>query len=348
MHSSNKDSSNKDRSNRKSSNKESFTKDTPGKDSSINSSESSHRHDHGHSHGHSHHHHGGDKKALKKAFILISTFMFVELGVGIWTNALVLLADAGHMFLDATALGLAWWAAHIADRGFDQKLSYGYHRFQVLAAFVNGLTLVALVVWITVEATMRLFSPEAMLPLPALLVAIAGFVVNLIAFRWLHDTSGNTNIRSAALHVLGDLLGSTAAILASLAVLIFGWLYADPILTLIIVVILSRGAYYVVKESAHILLEGVPEGVNLGDIKTTLTNEVSDVIQIHHVHAWGLTAEKPLLTLHALVNEGAKVQVVVEDIKRVLRNIYNIEHSTIQVEIGPCPDDHGEHDAHSH
>jgi cobalt-zinc-cadmium efflux system protein len=321
---------------------------SPNKKSPNKNNEFSHGHVHVHSHGHSHHLHGGDKKVLQKAFILISTFMLVELGVGIWTNALVLLADAGHMFLDATALGLSWWAAHISERGYDQKLSYGYHRFQVLAAFVNGLTLVVLIVWISVEATMRLFVPEAILPLPALLVAIAGFVVNLIAFRWLHDASNNTNIRSAALHVLGDLLGSTAAILASLAVLIFGWLYADPVLTLLIVVILSRGAYYIVKESAHILLEGVPEGVNLGDIKTTLTNEVSDVIQIHHVHAWGLTAEKPLLTLHALVNEGAKVQVVVEDIKRVLRNIYNIEHSTIQVEIGPCPDDHGEHDQHSH
>ena len=343
MHISNKDSSNKNSSNKNSSNK-----DNSNEDSSINSNKSSHRHDHGHSHGHSHHHHSGDKKALKKAFILISTFMFVELGVGLWTNALVLLADAGHMFLDATALGLAWWAAHISERGYDQKFSYGYHRFQVLAAFVNGLTLVVLVVWITVEAVTRLFSPEEMLPLPTLIVAAIGFAVDLTAFRMLHNTSGNTNIRSAALHVLGDLLGSTAAILASLAVLLFGWLYADPILTLIIVIILSRGAYYVVKESAHILLEGVPEGVNLGDIKTTLANEVSDVIQIHHVHAWGLTAEKPLLTLHALVNEGAKVQAVIEDIKRVLRNIYNIEHSTIQVEFGPCPDDHGEHDAHSH
>ena len=113
---------------------------------------------------------------------------------------------------------------------------------------------------------------------------------------------------------MGDLLGSTAAILASTAVLLFGWLYADPVLTLLIVVILTRGAYYVVKESAHILLEGVPNGVNLSEIKTTLASEVSDVIQIHHVHAWGLTAEKPLITLHALVNEGSQIQVVIEDI----------------------------------
>ena len=291
---------------------------------------------------HSHHHSDGDISALRKACLLITTFMLVELVVGLWANALVLVADAGHMFLDATALGLAWWAAHLSKRGFDQQLSYGYHRFQVLAAFVNGLTLVALIIWITVEAVQRLINPEAMNPWPTLIVATLGFIVNLIAFRLLHDTSGNTNIRSAALHVLGDLLGSVAAMVAAIVVMTLGWLYADPVLTLAIVVILSRGAYGVLKESAHILLEGVPAGVNLAQIETTLTEEIDGVDGVHHVHAWGLTAEKPLLTLHALIPESAQVQIVVRDIKQLLKERFDIEHSTIQVELGPCPDDqHG-------
>ena len=291
---------------------------------------------------HSHHHSDGDISALRKACLLITTFMVVELVVGLWANALVLVADAGHMFLDATTLGLAWWAAHLSKRGFDQQLSYGYHRFQVLAAFVNGLTLVALIIWITVEAVQRLINPEAMNPWPTLIVATLGFIVNLIAFRLLHDTSGNTNIRSAALHVLGDLLGSVAAMVAAIVVMTLGWLYADPVLTLAIVVILSRGAYGVLKESAHILLEGVPAGVNLAQIKTTLTEEIDGVDGVHHVHAWGLTAEKPLLTLHALIPESAQVQIVVRDIKQLLKERFDIEHSTIQVELGPCPDDqHG-------
>ena len=291
---------------------------------------------------HSHHHSDGDISALRKACLLITTFMLVELVVGLWANALVLVADAGHMFLDATALGLAWWAAHLSKRGFDQQLSYGYHRFQVLAAFVNGLTLVALIIWITVESVQRLINPEAMNPWPTLIVATLGFVVNLIAFRLLHDTSGDTNIRSAALHVLGDLLGSVAAMVAAIVVMTLGWLYADPVLTLAIVVILSRGAYGVLKESAHILLEGVPAGVNLAQIKTTLTEEIDGVDGVHHVHAWGLTAEKPLLTLHALIPESAQVQIVVRDIKQLLKERFDIEHSTIQVELGPCPDDqHG-------
>ena len=291
---------------------------------------------------HSHHHADTDIAALRRACVLISSFMLVELGVGLWANALVLVADAGHMFLDATALALAWWAAHLSKRGFDQQLSYGYHRFQVLAAFVNGLTLVGLIIWITVEAVQRLISPESMNPWPTLIVASLGFIVNLVAFRLLHDTSGNTNIRSAALHVLGDLLGSVAAMIAAAVVMIWGWLYADPVLTLAIVVILGRGASGVLRESAHILLEGVPAGVNLTQIKTTLTEEIKDVDGVHHVHAWGLTAEKPLLTLHALIPENAEVQKVVADIKRLLKERFDIEHSTIQVELGPCPDDqHG-------
>ena len=292
---------------------------------------------------HSHHHSDGDISALRKACLLITTFMLVELVVGLWANALVLVADAGHMFLDATALGLAWWAAHLSKRGFDQQLSYGYHRFQVLAAFVNGLTLVALIIWITVEAVQRLINPEAMNPWPTLIVATLGFIVNLIAFRLLHDTSGNTNIRSAALHVLGDLLGSVAAMVAAIVVMTLGWLYADPVLTLAIVVILSRGAYDVLRESAHILLEGVPAGVNLAQIKQTLTEEIDEVDGVHHVHAWGLTAEKPLLTLHALIPESAQVQTVVRDIKQLLKERFDIEHSTIQVELGPCPDDQPGH-----
>lgn len=287
----------------------------------------------------SHHHAETDIAALRKACMLISSFMLVELAVGLWANALVLIADAGHMFLDATALALAWWAAHLSKRGFDQQHSYGYHRFQVLAAFVNGLTLVGLIFWLIVEAVQRLIHPESMDPWPTLIIASLGFIVNLMAFRLLHNTSGNTNIRSAALHVLGDLLGSAAAIFAAAVVMIWGWLYADPSLTLIIVVILGRGAYGVLRESAHILLEGVPAGVNLAQIKTTLTDEIKDVDGVHHVHAWGLTAEKPLLTLHALIPENAEVQQVVADIKRLLKERFDIEHSTVQVELGPCPDD---------
>jgi cobalt-zinc-cadmium efflux system protein len=291
--------------------------------------------------GHDHDHHlPTDVKLLGRAFFLITGFMIIELIAGIWTNALVLIADAGHMFLDATALGLSWWAARISARGFDQKLSYGYHRFQVLAAFINGLTLMALVIWIALEALSRVATPEPIIPLPALGVAVVGFIINIVAFKWLHGASDTANVRSAALHVLGDLLGSVAAILAALAVYFFGWLYADPILALLIVVILSRGAYRVLKESTHILLEGVPSGVDLAEIKRVLCDTLPHVLEVHHLHAWALTAEKPLLTLHAQVGAQEHVEEAIADIKRILNSSFGIDHSTIQIELGPCPDDH--------
>ena len=292
-------------------------------------------HDHSQEHAHEHQ----DERILGRAFALIAGFMLVELIVGLYANALVLIADAGHMFLDATALGLAWWAARISRRDSDHRLSYGYHRFQVLAAFINGLTLVALVLWIAVEAAGRLMSPEPMLPGPALLVAFIGLVVNVIAYRWLHASSGNANVQGAALHVLGDLLGSAAAITAAGAVYLFGWLYADPILALLIVAILSRGAYRVIRDSTHILLEGVPQGVDLAEIKQALCQQVPDLVSVHHVHAWALTAEKPLLTLHAQVERESHIAPVTSDIKSVLNERFGINHSTIQVELDQCPDE---------
>ena len=178
-----------------------------------------------------------------------------------------------------------------------------------------------------------------MIPIPALIVASIGFVINLVAFRWLHGGHENANVRAAALHVMGDLLGSAAAIIAAATVYLTGWTQADPLLALAIVVILSRGAWRVLRDSSHILLEGVPKGLDLQDIRDTLASEVPGVIEVHHVHAWALTAEKPLVTLHASVEEKTDLQPIVQRLKDVLFNRFGIDHSTIQVEHGPCPDD---------
>ena len=268
--------------------------------------------------------------------------MIVEVIGGVLANSLTLLADAGHMFLDASALGFSWYATHISRRDQDERLTYGYHRFQVLAAFINGLTLLALTIWIVVEAYERLATPQTMIPLPALAVASVGLIVNLIAFRWLHQADDNANVRSAALHVLGDILGSAAAITAALTVYFTGWLYADPLLALLIAAILARGAWRVLQQSAHILLEGVPDGIELERIARTLTQKVAGVIEVHHLHAWALTAEKPLLTLHASVDQPTDLADVVVSMKQVLNEDFGIDHSTIQVEHGDCPDDRAE------
>lgn len=293
-------------------------------------------HDHRHERGHDPHRH---ERLVGRAFVLIAGFMVVEIVGGLLANSLTLLADAAHMFLDASALGFSWYALHLSRRGHDHNLSYGYHRYQVLATFINGLTLFGLIVWILVEAWQRLRAPEGMLPVPALAVAVVGLAVNVVAWRWLHGAHDNATVRSAAWHVLGDMLGSVAAIAAALTVWLTGWLYADPLLALVVVVILGRGAWRLVRDSSHILLEGVPEDVDLHRIRDTLAARVPGVLEVHHMHAWALTAERPLLTLHARVEEGTDVSGVVNRIKAVLTEDFGIDHSTIQVEHGPCPDD---------
>jgi cobalt-zinc-cadmium efflux system protein len=284
--------------------------------------------------------HDHDRRQLGLAFFLIATFTLVEAAGGWLANSLALLADAGHMFLDASALALSWYAMRLSQRDHDHSLSYGYHRFQVLAAFVNALTLLAMCAWITFEAVSRLRAPEPILPGPALVVALLGLGVNLIAFRMLHSgQSHNLNVRSAYLHVLGDILGSVAAIAAAAIVLLTGWLYADPLLSLVVVVILLRGAWRLLRDSSHILLEGVPGDLDLNEIKRSLTSGVAEVQEVHHVHAWALTNDRPMVTLHAAVAQGSDTHRVVAAVKRVLATEFGVDHSTIQVEQGPCPDD---------
>ena len=310
---------------------------------------SAHEHRHGageHDHD-GHHHHdlrGAEERTLKITLAMIVAFMGLEAVVGWMANSLTLVADAGHMFLDASSLGLAWYAVHLSRRDTDANLSYGYHRFQVLAAFVNGLSLLALCTWIVIQAVVRLGSPQPMIAGPALVVAIGGLIVNLVALRLLRDTAASSlNMRAAVLHVFGDLLGSVAAIAAAATALFLGWPYADPILAFVVVAILLRGAISVIIEAGHILLEGVPHHLDLEQIKRRLTESVSSVVEIHHVHAWALTTERPLLTLHATVTEGTDAHMTVGRIKDVLLKDFGIDHSTIQVEQGPCPDGDHQH-----
>ncbi len=292
------------------------------------------------SHSHRSRHHG---KLLGYAFWLIAGFALVELVVAYFGNSLALAADAGHMLLDASALGLSWSAIRLSQRGHDSRLTYGYHRFEVLAAFVNGLALLALCGWILFEALGRLRAPEAMLPVPVLIAAAVGFVVNGIAYRLLHGAD-NVNVQSAALHVLGDLLGSAAAMLSALAVLLLGWGWADPLLALAVVAILLRGAWRVLRDSANILLEASPRNIDIEELRRALTQRVPQVQAVHHVHAWALTGDRPLLTLHAVVPEDAEADAASSAIKRVLAESFGIEHSTVQIERGDCPDEPRGHD----
>ena len=208
----------------------------------------------------SHQHHNGNMRRILIALILTAAFMIVEVIGGIISGSLALLADAGHMLTDTMALALAAVAFQVSKRPADARLTYGYQRFQILAAFVNGLSLLLIVFWILYEAVDRFRHPVEIMGDTMLLIAAIGLIVNIIAFAVLHSGDrNNLNIRGAALHVAGDLLGSIAAIIAALVIIQTGWTPIDPLLSVAVAVLIFRSAWVLVKRSAHVLLEGAPD-----------------------------------------------------------------------------------------
>ena len=292
---------------------------------------------------HEHHHSHDDKSSIKRvqlALVLTGIFMVVEVVGGIISGSLALLADAGHMLTDTMALALAAFAFRVSSKPADTKRSYGYQRFQIIAAFVNGLSLLAIVGWILFEAVMRMINPPEVIGTTMLVVASAGLVVNVVVFLILHSgDQENLNIRGAALHVLGDLLGSVAAIIAAFVIIKTGWMPIDPLLSVLVAALILRSAWQLVRRSAHILLEGAPEWLNLADMQSKIIASVPQVTEIHHVHVWGLTPQHPMLTMHVVLEEKPEdPTALVRSVKQVLKSKFGINHSTIEVELGDCAD----------
>jgi cobalt-zinc-cadmium efflux system protein len=274
------------------------------------------------------------------AMLLTGGFMVVEVAGGIAAGSLALLADAGHMLTDCAALALAWMAFRIGRRPQDARRSYGYHRFQVLAAFVNGIALIAIVGWIVIEAVRRLLAPVEVLGGLMLVIAVLGLLVNIAAFWTLHGGDReNLNIQGAALHVLGDLLGSIAAIVAALVIFWTGWTPIDPLLSLLVALLILRSAWLLVRKSGHILLEGTPDWLDVEQLSAELAAAIPEVENIHHVHCWMLTQERPLLTMHARLRAGADQYEVLLAIRQLLERDYGIGHATIQIEPARAADD---------
>jgi cobalt-zinc-cadmium efflux system protein len=282
-----------------------------------------------------------DSRPLGLALILTGTFMVVEVVGGIISGSLALLADAGHMLTDTMALALAFTAINVSSRPPDAKRSYGYHRFQILAAFVNGISLLFITGWILVEAIQRLMSPVTVMGLPMIIVATCGLVVNVVVFLILsRGNRNNLNVRGALLHVAGDLLGSAAAIVAALVILQTGWTPIDPLLSVLVAILILRSAWSLLKRSGHILLEGVPEWLDMRQIQHDLVARVPALSGVHHVHVWGLTPERLMLTMHVTLNEDhGDTTAVIRQIKTILRQTYGIEHSTVEIETGNCADE---------
>jgi cobalt-zinc-cadmium efflux system protein len=274
------------------------------------------------------------------ALLLTGAFMIVEVIGGIISGSLALLADAGHMLTDTMALALAAVAFHVSRRPADTKLTYGYQRFQILAAFVNGLTLLLIVAWILFEAVDRFMNPTEILGSTMLVVAGIGLAVNIVAFLVLHGGDrDNLNIRGAALHVAGDLLGSVAAIIAAVVIIQTNWTPIDPILSVAVALLILRSAWVLVKRSAHVLLEGAPEWLDVDAMQKQIITEVPTVVGIHHVHVWGLTPQDLMLTMHVRL-KGAPQNPTecIRHIKDVLKSEYGIGHTTVEIETEDCAD----------
>lgn len=297
-------------------------------------------HSHGHSHGHNRDHTGGNMRRVVIALVLTGTFMVVEVIGGILSGSLALLADAGHMLTDTIALGLAAVAFSVSKRPGDKKLTYGYQRFQILAAFVNGLSLLVIVGWILFEAVQRFITPSDVMGETMLVVASAGLVVNIIAFAVLHGgDKENLNIRGAALHVAGDLLGSVAAIVAAVVIIYSGWMAIDPILSVAVAMLILKSAWSLVRRSAHVLLEGAPEWLDVPAMQERIIAEVPQVAGVHHVHVWGLTPQDLMMTMHVRLSVKLDNPTsIIRQIKKIMLDEYGVGHSTIEIETDDCAD----------
>ena len=293
--------------------------------------------DHGHSHGHGH---AVNERSVGVAALLTGGFMVAEVVGGLLSGSLALLADAGHMLTDFASLSLAWLGFRLTRQPADWRRTYGFDRFAVLVAFVNGVSLFAIAAWIVVEAVQRLNEPITVLGAPMLWIAAAGLAVNVVSFLVLRSGDrDNLNIRAAVLHVIGDLLGSVAAVIAALVILGTGWTPIDPLLSIVVALIIVRSAWRVVADSGHILLEGSPPGVDSRTLRDHLRSTLPFVLDVHHVHAWSISQERPMVTLHASIATATDSSVAVREIKRELALHFRITHATIEIEYDACGDD---------
>jgi len=269
------------------------------------------------------------RRALAIALALTGGFAVVE-GVAAWfAGSLALLSDAGHMVTDAASLGLALFAQRIAARPPSERASYGYARAEVLAAFVNALALLALVVFIAVEAVRRLLDPQPVAGAWVLGVAAIGLVVNLVAVAVLSTASGSLNARGALLHVLSDLLGSVAAIIAGAVIVATGWMPIDPILSVIVAALIVRSTWRLLVESVRVLMEGVPAHLDYDAIGNALC-AVEGVVSVHDLHVWHTGPDDVALSAHLALAEGSRWLEVLASAQRLLAERYAIRHVTLQ------------------
>lgn len=299
-------------------------------------------HDHAHAHDHAGHAHvpaadtADARRRVAIAAVLTAGFMLAEVAGGLISGSLALLADAAHMLTDAASLALAWVGFWLAAKPADDARSYGFARMKILAAFANGLALVALAVWITWEAAERLMAPQEVMGGLLLAVAVVGLVVNLACFAILHGGDReDLNLRGALWHVAGDLLGSVAAIAAACVILLTGWMPIDPILSVAVALLVGWAGFRIARQAGHILIEGAPPGLSPADIARRLAEDVPGVAGVSHVHAWAFTERRPMVTLEVDADAEACPETVRRAVKAHLSEVFDVSHSTVEVRSRP-------------
>jgi cobalt-zinc-cadmium efflux system protein len=268
---------------------------------------------------------------------LTLAFTAVEIVGGLLTGSLALLADATHMLSDNLALTLALVAVWLAGRPSTPERSFGYQRAEILAALANGVILVALAIWIFVEAWGRLSDPPDVLAGWMALVALGGLIVNIVAATILHRGGHDTlNMRAAFRHVVADALGSAGVLVAAIVILVTGWRYADPLAGALIGLLVLGSSWGVLRDSVHILLEGAPRGIDMHELGRRLT-ETPGVVEVHDLHVWTITSGFPALAAHVLVERGDDCHARRRELEELLLREYGIEHTTLQVDHAPPP-----------
>lgn len=315
---------------------------------------SNHTHHHNHTHNHVH---TNNKKVLTISFIIIGLFMIVEILGGFIANSLALLSDGLHMFSDTVSLGVALIAFIYAEKNATSTKTFGYKRFEVLAALFNGITLLIISGIIIIEAIRRFFNPIKVQSTEMFIISVIGLIVNIIVAIIMFksgDTSHNLNMRGAFIHVLGDLLGSLGAIIASILIYVFNFTIADPIASILVSIIILKSAIGISRSSLNILMEGTPSDVNLDKIISAIINH-NEIYNVHDYHVWTISNDMNALSCHAVVSETMSVQDCEGLLKKIEHELLhlNIQHMTIQLETAQHDHDtsvlcSGLHKEHAH
>ena len=295
-----------------------------------------------HEHPHHHHHHqgsGNTRKRLAIVLVLTFTYMLAEVVGGFLTNSLALLSDAGHMFTDVAALALTMFALWFASRPVNPKKTYGYYRMEILAALANGVALVVISLLISYEAVQRIKSPPQVEGFELTLIAVGGLAINGIsAWLLLAASEENLNMRGAFLHVISDALGSVGAIAAGLAIWLWGWTLADPVISIAMCLLIIFSAWQLIRESVNILLEGTPSHINIQALIQSM-HEVSGVSDVHDLHVWTISSGKEALSAHVTLEAGASQRETLKSLQKGLQSRFINGHVTLQLE---SPDETGE------